>query len=182
MELPHILPSRAASKMTYIVSGGALNSTHSLTHSLCTPVQVCYHIDFMCVCLQLTKCVCVDRQSNTGWTTYEGHFGRLLKLQAQLVTAHGRSLLFAVLSSADVIIVYSYILSETQWRSKVGAGLPAPLHSFSHRVRLRRRALHALHTLLLRHRTDKTMFANSTNELKCFKRLNMTICSVVGCK
>ena len=34
---------------------------------------------------------------NIGWTTFRGHYGRLLKMQAMLVTAHGKSQLFGAL-------------------------------------------------------------------------------------
>jgi len=36
-------------------------------------------------------CVVVVEGFNIGWTTYHGSRGRLLKVQAMLVTAHGQS-------------------------------------------------------------------------------------------
>jgi len=39
-----ILPEKAVSEMTYTVSGGMLNPTHSLTHSCCTKCLSSYHV------------------------------------------------------------------------------------------------------------------------------------------
>ena len=55
-----------------------------------------------CVPWYIVHCVVLTAPRNTGYTTYRGRSGRLLKMQALLVTAHGQS----QLSDSDVLLKF----------------------------------------------------------------------------
>jgi len=55
-----ILPEKAIPEMTYTVSGGTLNPTHSLTLSVCPSISLIVQLLSMSLSVYLSLCFCVS--------------------------------------------------------------------------------------------------------------------------